>query len=36
MGEADAALDAYAKAVSASDKDHPYRLSALARSAALY
>lgn len=36
MNEADAALQAYARAVAGSDKDHPYRLSALARSAALY
>ena len=36
MGQTDAAIASYAQAVAATDKDHPYRLSALARSAALY
>jgi TolA-binding protein len=36
LGETDRALQAYANAVAAKDRNHPYRLSALARSAALY
>jgi TolA-binding protein len=36
LGETDLALAAYARAVAAGDREHPYRLSALARSAALY
>ena len=36
LGDVDGALAAYQGAVAAPNRDHPYRLSALARSAALY
>jgi TolA-binding protein len=36
LGDPDGALAAYQGAVAAPDRDHPFRLSALARSAALY
>jgi TolA-binding protein len=36
LGDPDGALAAYQGAVSATDRDHPFRLSALARCAALY
>lgn len=36
LGETDLALASYRRAVSGSDRDHPYRLSALVRTAAMY